>query len=1087
MKKKNMLSNAIAPLSTSGEGLGVRAAILILSFLFTFPSFSQPQKITGLVQAPDLQPLAGATIRTLPSGTSAQSGQQGAFSILPASTDTALQVSFIGYKTQTIVLPAASYTVILQPGTASLENVTVSTGYDKRSKLSTTGSFSVIGNDLLTRQLTTSVLAGLDGIAASVQFEKRPVSNPFLSIRGRSTIMGNSKPLIVLDGFPYEGDLDNLNPNNIESVTILKDAAASAVWGVRASNGVIVITSKKGRYNQQAKIDVSSTYTIGQEPGLFAQPLISSSDYIDVEQFLFSKGFYNAMESSVSKPVLSPVVELLIKKRDGLLTAPQAQQQIDALRNYDLRGDLLKYLYQQSTRQQHSLNIRGGASKMFYAFSAGFDKNISALNDQYNRIVLRSDNGFTPAKGLEITAGITYTQTTDIAGRPAPNSTMLSAASGKQLYRYTRLADDNGNALPVFKDYRSTFIETAPSKGLLNWQFVPLDEFNLVDKKTRQQDVLLNTGVRYNFIQAFTAELQYQYERAAYDTRNYQSPLTYFVRNEINRFTQFNTAGNIIGRPVPLGGIVDNTNSYLNAYTLRAQLRYDKNWQQHRLNILLGAEQRESATSDRGYRVYGYDDNVLTTTAVNFDSAYRLYPNQASTSKITNGISLSDITNRFRSTYATVNYNYKDRYLLSASLRKDGSNLFGVNANQKFVPLWSTGAAWIISKEHFFAMPALPFLKLRLSYGYNGNIDNTLSAYTVVRYGSSSLYSLPVATLNAPANPDLRWEKVRMINLGIDFAFKNDIISGSIDLWQKNGKDLIGLGPLDPTTGVLPPSVNPVFSFKGNTADMKGRGLDLELQTRNLDGKFQWTTNILFSYAYSWVTRYAYEATTTSTYLGSLGINPVIGKPVYSLYSYRWGGLDSTGNPQGFVDGKLSKDYIKLVISAKPADLVYHGNAVAPYFGSIRNNFSFAGFTLSANLTWRFGHWFRRNSLSYAALFNNNLGHGDFADRWQKPGDENFTGIPAMIYPLNSNRESFYLNSEATVQKGDHIRLADLRLDYDLYKTKTRWLPFSQVKLYLYASNLGFIWKASKTATDPDTQSEIPLPKQFSFGLKANL
>jgi TonB-dependent starch-binding outer membrane protein SusC len=1060
---------------------------LLINGLVTH-SHAQTTTITGNVfAAENMQPLSGATLTVLPGGRTTITNQSGSFSLIIQKKDTLLVISFIGYITQSLPLPQGGYRILLQSNAASLENVTVSTGYDKRTKLNSTGAFSVVNNELLTRQVTTNVLQGLDGVTSSVQFEKRPISNPFLSIRGRSTIMGNSKPLIVLDGFPYEGDLDNLNPNNIESVTILKDAAASAVWGVRASNGVIVITSKKGRYNQSLKMDVSTAYSITEKPRLFDVPVITTGDFIDVEQFLFSKGFYNSQESSTSKPVLSPVVEILIKKRDGLLTAAQAQEQIDALRKFDVRNDIMKYWYHPATSQQYAVNLRGGSNNMYYAFSAGYNKNISTLDDHYDRFVIRSDNAFILAKGLELNAGITLTESQSLAGKPDYNSAAFSTAPGKYLYPYTRLADDDGNALPISKDYRASFAEAAPAKGLLNWQYTPLDEAKLIDKKTKQQDVLLITGISYNFLQSFTAELQYQYERAASETKNNQGIGSYFTRNEINRFTQFNTSGAIIGRPVPLGGILDVNNAFLNAYTLRTQLRYARSWKEHNINILIGAEQRESYSYDKSYRLYGYNDNVLTSIAVNFDSTYRLYIPPTGTAKINNGVAMSDITNRYRSQYITANYSYRNRYLLSASARKDGSNLFGVNANQKTVPLWSAGAGWLLSRENFYNSSWLPFIKLRLIYGYNGNIDNTLSAFTVLNLLNNNVNGQPYANLRSPANANLRWEKMRMINTGIDFSLKKEVITGNIDVWWKKGKDLIGLGQLDPTTGVWLLAATSSFSYKSNLADMKGFGFDIELQTKNINTAFHWTTNFLFSYATDKVTRYANESTTTSAYLSSLGINPVIGKPVYSVYSYQWGGLDSTGNPQGFVQGKLSKDYASIAFLTKPSELIYHGRAVAPFFGSIRNSFNYKAITLSANLTYRFGYWYRRNSINYSLLFNNYNGHGDFSKRWQKPGDEAFTNVPAMIYPVVNNRENFYLNSEVTVFKGDHIRLADVRLDYDLYRSKLKWLPFQQVKLFLYAANLGFVWRAEKTDTDPDTQSTMPIQKQYSFGMKVNL
>lgn len=1047
------------------------------------------QPISGVVNAAGTkEPLAGAVVALLPKGKQTLTNAYGVFTLPMAVGDTALQVKFVGYRTYTVALGGKGYNITLEPESGSLQDVIVSSGYERNSKLRSTGSYSIVSNELLERQVTAGVINALDGMATSVQFEKRPVSNGFLEIRGRSTIMGNAKPLVVLDGFPYEGDLDNINPNNIESVTILKDAAASAIWGVRASNGVIVITSKKGRYNQQAKVELNTNYTIGEKPDVFHRPWISSSDFIETEKFLFANGFYTSMEAAASRPVLSPVVELLIKKRDGLLTAAQADAQTNALKQYDIRNDVMQYLYEPMQRQQYALNIRGGSSKAYYAFSAGYDKTLSNLGGVYDRIGLRANNGFLLLKGVELSLGIAFTQVQNRGGRPDFNSnTILTHGTGKNLYPYTRLADEQGNALAIYKDYRNSFTESAVGKGLLNWTYTPLNDFKEYRKTDKQYDIVLNPTIQCQLTKYLGAEAQAQYERTTDETRDYRSAKSYFARNEINRFTQVNSSGTVIGRPVPLGGIMDVGNSTLNSYGVRGQLRYEQRIKLHQFSVLAGAEQRAATTTGGNYRLYGYDENVLTTIAVNYDSTYRLYHNQSSTTKISNGVSQTSLTNRYRSYYASAQYSYADRYFASASARKDGSNIFGVDANQQFVPLWSVGAGWILSKEDFYKSALIPFVKLRLSYGYSGNIDNSLSAYSTVAYSTGGLNNIQYGVLQNAPNADLRWERVGIMNAGVDFNFKKDRITGSVDVWFKKAKDLIGVSPLDPTSGVLPPSLGNGFSFKGNIADMKGKGVDVELQTKNIDRAVKWTTNILFSYADNRVTKYYFPSTTTSQYTAGLGVNPVVGKPVYALYSYRWGGLDSTGAPMGYVNDKLSKDYTQLVVRSTPADLVYNGPAVAPIFGAVRNTVSYKAVSISVNLTYRFGYYFRRNSINYSALFNSNAGHGDFAKRWQQKGDEAFTNVPGMIYPVNLNRETFYLNSDALIEKGDHIRIADVRLDYRLTKQSVKWLPTDQLRFYVYVQGIGFLWKATKSAMDPDTQSEIPLQRQVSFGMKLNL
>jgi hypothetical protein len=228
-------------------------------------------------------------------------------------------------------------------------------------------------------------------------------------------------------------------------------------------------------------------------------------------------------------------------------------------------------------------------------------------------------------------------------------------------------------------------------------------------------------------------------------------------------------------------------------------------------------------------------------------------------------------------------------------------------------------------------------------------------------------------------------------------------------------------------------------------------------------------------------------------YTGAFSFNPVEGKPLYAIFSYPWAGLDGSGNPQGILQGKKTTDYASIFNSTDFSNLTYNGPANPVHFGSIRNTLSWKRFTFSANVSFKFGYFFHRPSINYSTLFSgpDNIGHPDYAKRWQKPGDEKITNVPSMIYPADANRDGFYNSAAILVDKGDHIRLQDLQLSYDLVRNSSVRLPVQAIRLYLYASNIGILWKANHDGIDPDYQpgysfAVYPNPRSLAAGVKVD-
>ena len=1048
--------------------------------------------LTGKVLNEQGEPVTGVTVSVKGTGIATATDTWGEFKF--TNIDTTATLVFTSVNTETLEMKLdgkKKLVIVLKTKITGLADVavTVSTGYQDIPRERATGSFSFVDNKLINRSVSTNVLDRIENLVPGVLFNKGDAANtdPLL-IRGRSTIYANAAPLIVLDNFPYDGDLNNINPNDVESITVLKDAAAASIWGARAGNGVIVITTKKGKTGKP-RIELNSNFSFQQRPDLFNIKTISGRDYIELEKNLFAKSYYATDEFfnqiNYGHPPLTPVIELLIAKRDGLIPPAVADAQIEGLKKHDVRSDLQKYFYRNSINQQHSITFSGNTPVLNYYLSAGWDRNLSNLAaTQLNRVALRSKNIFKINEKLQADASFNYVQSTNVNGNnPGYN---LNSGSGKALYPYAQLADANGNPLNLVRDYRAGFTDTAGAGNLLNWKYNPIRDISNEKNTVKTRDFTLSTAIHYQLTHALSAEIRYQFENQLINGSDLHNDASYFTRDLINQFSQFDPVSGSVTYPLPLGGIIDNNSTELISHQARAQLNFYQSWKaKQQVSAIAGWEIKSLTTTANNYRSYGYEpDNSTINTLVDFLHYYPIFTNVYSTGQIPNPQNISKKVDHFLSWYANASYTFNNRYTLSVSAREDEANLFGVKANQKGTPLWSAGAGWTISKENFYRIGWLPFLKLRVTYGYNGNISRLASAYTTATYNTANTTPAVEATILTPPNEKLRWEQVGTFNVGLDFESRNKIISGTIEYFRKNGKDLLGQAPVDPTLGLTGGSGQSFYY--GNVAAMKGKGIDLELRSRNIDGRFKWSTNFIIGYAVSQITKYLASVSSTGaaylTPIGSYYINPVIGKPVYAVYSYPWAGLDrNTGDPLGRLNGKNSNDYAAMY--QLPLDsLVYNGPAQPLYSAALRNSFQWKNVSLSFNISYKGGYYFRRTSINYDNLFSSWTGSGDYAASWQQPGDEKKTSIPSMVFPSNPQRDGFYQYSQVLVEKADNIRFEDINLGFDMDRLQLHGLPVNHIHLYLYMANLGFLWKAAKSGTDP-YYNNIPMErKRVSIG-----
>ncbi|HTN05989.1 SusC/RagA family TonB-linked outer membrane protein [Agriterribacter sp.] len=1044
--------------------------------------------ITGfVVEDSSLLPLSGASIQVKGTSISATTDNAGRFQIRIPQHGATLIISYVEYSTKNVQINEKSLfplNVFLTKTSRKMDEVTiVSTGYESLPKERATGSFSKVDNATLNQQIGTFILNRLVGVANGILFDQKltsPQKKMNLTIRGLSTINGPTDPLIVLDNFPYEGDLNNINPNDIENITILKDAAAASIWGTRAGNGVIVITTKRGRYNQPLKIEFNLNTTIAEKPDLFFLPQMSSADYIGVEQYLFNRNYYNGQINSTARTALSPAVEIFLNKRNNLISPTDSALQINALKDIDVRNEYNRYFYRKAVNQQYSLNLYGGSGNVAYYISGGYDKNISNNGSKYDRINVRLENSYRPVKNLQLTLGVLYTNSKNKGGKPVYNSVTVN---GRPI-PYLSFADTEGNPIAVARNYREIYTDTAGNGKLLNWKYYPLEDYRHNRVSSKLQDLVTNIRMKYTILEGIDFNVNYQYERQQATGETLQDIESYATRNIINLFTQIDKSSGEIKYNVPLGDILNLSNSTVFSQNIRAQLSINKSLKNHTIASLFGAESRSTISELNTNIIYGYDDDLLTASSIDFVNPYPTYLTGFRT-YIGNGLSFSKKTNRFISYFGNVAYAFKEKYTISGSFRKDASNLFGVKANDRWNPFWSFGSSWDIAKEQFYKSAWINTLRVRTSYGVSGNVDQSKSAVTVIGYqGNNSITGFPQAQVGQFANPYLSWEKVKTFNVGIDFSLFNKAIIGSIEYYKKKGYNLFGTSPVDYTAGV---NTNVLTR---NAADMSSDGMDIMIQTVNINRAFKWFTTLLVNYNLSKTEKYYLPEDLTDGSFISNGntINPTPGRPLYSIISYRWGGLDPmNGNPQGYVDGKLSTDYAAITNSLTKGDsLVYSGSALPKYFGAISNTIRWKGISLTVNLSYKLGYYFRKPSINYSTLYASGVGHSDYSQRWQKPSDELKTNVPSQIYPVPQNRDAFYLFSETTVRRGDHVRVQFANITYDISKSAFKNLPFKSIQLYLNASNIGLIWRANKDHLDPEFSNTIPPARTYAFGIRSS-
>jgi len=800
---------------------------------------------------------------------------------------------------------------------------------------------------------------------------------------------------------------------------------------------------------------------------------------MDYEKLLFEKGIFDAdLNNNFSFPPITEGVRILSDLKNNKITQQEADARLVELKNRDVRNDFLKYIYQTSVNQRYALNVSGGSANMKYYLSAGYDKSAKEqIGNGNDRITLNFANtlNFTPKLQLQINAF--YSKIRDVENSPGGYGRYTWGL--RVLPPYARLADDQGNPMVIDRVYQSAFLDTLSKGKLLDWNYRPLDELAFADNSTRRDGLNASFNFNYQALKWMQASIQYQYQQSWALSQKHFGVETFEARNRINEFTNLSATDISIRYPLPMGGILRTLRDETSTQGVRASLNFNPKWRLHQLNGIAGVELRENKSTFSGNEFFGYNKNTLSYTNVDLIHQYPTMPfgNQKNIEPLQ---SLKNSIDRLVSVFANFSYSYGDKYILSTSARTDASNLFGVKTNQKWKPQWSIGGKWDLYKEDFYHVNFIPTVSIRATYGYAGNTNNSGSGLTTLLHGPQGinfLYNnLSYAGIAQLGNPSLKWEQVQTLNFGVDVGLKKDRINMSFDYFIKRSKDVIASRPLPSSVGVN--------SIASNSANMQGNGFDFQLRSKNIESKsFVWTSNLSISYSIYKVSKLLLSTNLKGLVSNGSSIQPIEGYSPDMLISYRWAGLDpQTGGPLGYVNDNVSNDYN--AISQNPfSEQNKNGSSIPLYFGNILNHFSWKNISFSANINFKFKYYFFK---PVDEGINNlvSIPNKEYLKRWQKPGDEQHTNVPSLTFPDDQSRNYFYNYAEINVEKGDHIRLNDLQLNYSLTKNSIRRLPFRRINFSLNWNNLNvLLWKANKAGLDPERPNGMKPTKTIAIGM----
>lgn len=982
----------------------------------------QDKRVTGTVIS-DGEPMPGVSVQVKGTSTGAITDIDGKYSISAPANGT-LIYRFVGLRTaEHAVNNRNVINVTLEQESKELEEVMV-VAYATAKKYSFTGAASTVKGEEIAKLQNSSVSRALEGTVSGVQASAssgQPGTDAEIRIRGIGSINASSAPLYVVDGVPYDGSVNSINPDDIASMTVLKDAASAALYGSRGANGVIIITTKQGQSDSKTTINIKASLG-GSNRAVRDYDRVNTNQYFQL--------YWEALRNQYAKGVgFTPALAAaqaskdLVTKLMGDGPNPYGSQYPQPV---DTDGNLMSGAFplwnfnwddameQQALRTELNLNVSGGGKANQYFFSAGYlnDKGM-ALESGYQRFNLRSNITSEMTSWLKGGVNLSFAHSIQNYPTSSDSNTSNVITAGRTMpgfYPIYKVNEDgsfqhdaSGNKIPDFGSYR-------PSGATSNWNLpatLPLD------KSERMKDEFSGrTFLEVTFIKGLKFKTSFNFDLINYNSLDFTNSK--------------------IGPSVTTGGGSSRLNTRTFSWTWNNIVSYEKTIGEHHFNILAGQEAYS----------YRYDELSASRTKM----ALPDMPELIVGSQLTGG-------SGYRVDYALVGYltqllyDYQSKYFFSASFRRDGSSRFAPEA--RWGNFWSLGTSWRIDREDFMIGTSnwLSALTLKASYGAQGN-DN-LGTY----YANKGLYSITsnlgenaLVTDRIPT-PKLKWETNLNFNVGIDFSLFNNRFSGSFDFFQRRSKDLLYSRPLPTSLGYR--------SIDENVGALKNTGIEMSLNGTIINSNdFVWKLGLNLTHYKNVVTDLPLKDMPPS----SNGINKLeVGRSVYDFYIKEWAGVNPENGSPLWYKNILAED--KKTVIGKETTSVYgdasyyysNKSSLPKVYGGFNTSLSYKGIELSAIFAYSIGGYIINRDMTMILHNGSAAGRAwstEILNRWTP--ENRYTNVPALA-TTNNNWTS---TSTRFLQNNSYMRLKNLTLSYNLPKPLISKLSLSNVQVYVQGDNL---------------------------------
>ncbi|OQP42810.1 SusC/RagA family protein [Niastella yeongjuensis] len=1096
--------------------------------------------ITGVVKSAAGTPLQGVSVLIKGTTTGTTTDNEGRFELKGVPEKATLVFSIVGYTSKQVKLHAAAtvLSIVLQETDNQLQEVVV-TGYQNVDRKLFTGAAAKVNAKDAERNGIPDISRMLEGQVAGVTVQN--VSGTFgaapkIRVRGATSLSGENKPLWVVDGIILEevinisnealstGDASTLigssvagiNPDDIESFTILKDAAATAMYGARAMNGVIVVNTKRGKNtNGTPQINYSGSFTSYGKPSYDQFDIMNSADQLSVLLELENKGYYN--HSSISRAKDGGIFYKMYNQMydydantDSYALKNTPQDRLQFLERYaKANTDWFDVLFKNSLLQEHSLSMTSGSPNSQTYFSTSLMKdNGWTVGDNVSRYTAKFRNNFRMNDRLRgevmVNGSVRDQRTPGTLNRdPDPVHGIINRSFDINPYSYalntSRLMtpyDANGN--------REYFVRNYAPFNILNEL-----ETNYIQLKSL--DLQVQTGLTYKIIPQLEYSVDGSYRYVNNTRQHYVKEGSNMVEsfradydatiaaNNINLYTDPDNPNSLPQVVLPEGGFFNTTLDNLRSLYFRQNLEYNNTFRnKHLVNFFGSLELRSIDRQNSDYQGIGYQ----------YENGGLVNPNYRFFKKMIEGndpyFAMSYGKDRFAAFMGRAAYSFDEKYSVNVTGRYDGSNKMGKSTTARWLPTWNISGAWHLDKEKFFTGKLTGIISgvtLRGTYGMTASIGDAHNAAALYYNGIATRpYDTEKETgiyINSLENRELTWEKMYEENLGTDLLLFNKI-DLTMDWYRRKSFDLIG--PIN-TSGI-----GGQYVKTANYADMAARGFEFTIGGSPIklpNNGFRWRTQLNVSFNKNEITNLRVNPSVWSNAQPEGGMR--VGNAQRGLYSVPFAGLDHNYGYPLFTDqdGKTSASYIRLQEEDKDY-LVYNGPVDPTLTGGFYNNFSWKGFSLSALVTYSAGNYVRPQ-LNFAASYSDMYTLSNrLSDRWLMPGDEQRTNIPSLLgvyHVANSvvNNDGTVINgqypynaynfSTEAVAKGDFIRLKRVSLDYELPAKWLKAVKMRNAHLSLAGNNIALLYSDKNLyGADPEFINSggvaMPVPKQYTLAVK---